>query len=87
MFLLILGPLWVVVEFCEHGNLLTYLRKNRYVPEEGSSFTSTIDFVVRARLAWDISKGASFLETERVCVFLQKQIGYSTIQTSLSVNL
>lgn len=64
---LFLGPLWIVVEFCENGNLLSYLKKNRDdVSTKEGTFVTSLDPLTRVRMAYDVSKGMHFLEDKKV---------------------
>ena len=66
-FHVLVGSLWIVVELCENGNLLNFLRKNRQETSEDSSATiSSLDSLVRVRIAYDVSKGMHYLEDNKV---------------------
>ncbi len=61
-----LGPLLVIVEYCENGCLLSYLKKNRVeVPDKGT-FVTSLDQLTRERFAYDVSKGMKYLEERKV---------------------
>ena len=55
------------MELCENGNLLNFLRKNRQKTSEDFCATiSSLDPLVRVRIAYDVSKGMHFLEDNKV---------------------
>ena len=61
------GPLWIIVELCEHGNLLNFLRKNRQETlGKTGDYISSLDPLLRVRIAYDVSKGMHFLEDKKV---------------------
>lgn len=61
------GPLWIVVELCEHGNLLSFLRKNRKeILGRQGDYISALDPLLRVRIAYDVSKGMRYLEDKKV---------------------
>jgi serine/threonine protein kinase len=61
------GPLWIVVELCEHGNLLSFLRKNRQeTPGKTGEHISSLDPLLRVRIAYDVAKGMHYLEEKKV---------------------
>ena len=53
------------MELCENGNLLNFLRKNRQETAGGATL-STLDSLVRVRIAYDVSKGMHYLEDKKV---------------------
>ncbi|CAB4004818.1 Fibroblast growth factor receptor 1 [Paramuricea clavata] len=60
------GPLLVVVEYCEHGCLLSYLKKHRLdIPGKGT-FVTSLDQLTRVRFAYDVSKGMRYLEERKI---------------------
>ena len=74
-----LGPLWIVVELCEHGNLLNFLRKNRQeISDKTGGFISSLDPLLRVRIAYDVSKGMHYLEDKKVNLigFVSESIRY-----------
>ena len=55
------------MELCENGNLLNFLRKNRQeTPEDSSATISSLEPLVRVRIAYDVSKGMHYLEDKKV---------------------
>ncbi len=65
--ILFIGPLWIVVELCEHGNLLNFLRKNRQETSgKTGDYISSLHPLLRVRIAYDVSKGMHFLEDKKV---------------------
>ncbi|XP_028404351.1 uncharacterized protein LOC114526994 [Dendronephthya gigantea] len=61
------GPLWIVVELCEHGNLLSFLRKNRKeILERQGDYISSLDPLLRVRIGYDVSKGMRYLEDKKI---------------------
>ena len=55
------------MELCENGNLLNFLRKNRQKTSENfGAAISSLDPLVRVRMAYDVSKGMHFLEDNKV---------------------
>ena len=61
----------MIVEFCEHGNLLNYLTKNRKdLPSKQSTFVTSLEPLIRLRFALDVSKGMGYLEEKKVDHYL-----------------
>ena len=57
----------MIVEFCEHGDLLKYLQNNRKdLPSKQSSIVTLLEPVIRLRFALDVSKGMGYLEEKKV---------------------
>ena len=54
------------MEYCEHGCLLEYLRKNRKEVPEQVTFITTLDQLTRVRFAYDVCKGMAYLEGKKV---------------------
>ena len=61
-----LGPLLVVVEYCEHGSLLSYLKRHRQEVTEKRTFFTSLDQLTRLRFAYDVCKGMAYLEERKV---------------------
>lgn len=56
------GPLMILVEFAEHGNLLSYLRENRKQNYENmNEYTLEISAAERLKIACDVCDGMSHL--------------------------
>ena len=68
--LLFSGPLHVVVEYCINGDLFNYVRKNRVdLSNKGRKECGTsIEYVIRLRIAFDIANGMDYLTTRGVCL-------------------
>ena len=61
----------MIVEFCEHGDLLKYLQNNRKdLPSKQSSIVTLLEPVIRLRFALDVSKGMGYLEEKKVDHYL-----------------
>ena len=60
------GPLLIIVEYCEHGCLLNYLRENRQEVLDRGTFVTSLNQVTRVRFAYDVCKGMAYLETLKV---------------------
>ena len=57
----------MIVEFCENGNLLGYLKKNRKdLPSKESAFVTSLEPVIRLKFALEVSKGMGYLEEKKV---------------------
>lgn len=55
------GPLYVIMEFAEHGSLITFLRKMRArYPHVQGDIRELISF------AWQIAKGMEYLAENKV---------------------
>ena len=56
-----------MVELCENGNLLSFLRNNRRdTSERTGEVASSLDPLLRVRFAFDVSKGMKYLESMKV---------------------
>lgn len=81
-----LGPLMIVVEFAEYGNLLRHLRDRRKQNyEDMNEYTLDISSAERLRIACDVSNGMKHLAAMKVRysgggggVFLFKQTLWQT---------
>ena len=57
----------MIVEFCENGNLLRYLKDNRKDSDgNGEPFISSLERTIRLKFAYDVSNGMSYLEEKKV---------------------
>ena len=66
-FLRPLGPLMIVVEFAEHGNLLRYLRDHRKQNyDDMNEYSLDISSAERVRIACDVADGMKHLATMKV---------------------
>ena len=64
----LLGPLLIVVEFAEHGNLLRHLRDHRKENyEDMNEYSLEISSAERLRIASDVSSGMKHLAAMKVC--------------------
>ena len=54
------GPLYLIIEFAEHGSLRNYLRSHR------ESTSTTDQFQILLSFGWQISKGMAYLEGLKV---------------------
>ena len=64
---LFLGPLMIVVEFAEHGNLLRHLRDRRKQNyEDMNEYSLDITSAERVRIACDVADGMKHLATMKV---------------------
>ena len=62
-----LGPLMMVVEFAEHGNLLHHLRERRKQNyEDMNEYSLEISSSERLRMACDVSEGMKHLAKMKV---------------------
>jgi len=73
MILGFVGPFHLVVEYCEHGSLKTYLKQIRI--KEPTYVNDDTDFFIEhaARLlsfCWQISKGMQYLSDIKVSIIL-----------------
>ncbi|XP_028418177.1 angiopoietin-1 receptor-like [Dendronephthya gigantea] len=60
------GPLLLIVEYCEHGSLLDFLKSHRQDVAENGTFLTSLDQLTRLRFAYDVSKGMAYLETKKI---------------------
>ena len=71
----LLGPLLVVVEFAEHGNLLRHLRDRRKQNyDDMNEYTLEISFTERLRIACEVSDGMKHLAAMKVCKHRAKTV-------------
>jgi len=62
-----LGPLMIVVEFAEHGNLLRHLRDRRKQNyDDMNEYSLDISSAERVRIACDVADGMKHLATMKV---------------------
>lgn len=67
MLFYLIGPLMILVEFAEHGNLLSYLRENRKQNYENmNEYTLEISAAERLKIACDVCAGMSHLAAMKV---------------------
>ena len=59
------GPLYLIIEFAEHGSLRHYLRKEREFTSK-SAQESSDRFKIFLSFGWQISKGMAYLEGLKV---------------------
>ena len=62
----------MVIEFCENGNLLSYLKDNRKDldgNDQRQPFVSSLGLTTRLKFAYEVSKGMSYLERKKVVLF------------------
>lgn len=81
-----IGSPWLVVKYAVNGCLVDYLKENRYSPIynnlESIDNIMTITPGIKLSFAYDIAKGMSHLEKNRVswasCVFTDKNVNFVT---------
>lgn len=67
LFSLFIGPLMIIVEFAEHGNLLRHLRDRRKQNyEDMNEYSLDISSAERVRIACDVADGMKHLATMKV---------------------
>ena len=59
------GPLYLIIEFAEHGSLRNYLRSHRESPSHTVQ-PSREKFQILLSFGWQISKGMAYLEGLKV---------------------
>lgn len=69
------GPLYLIIEFAEHGSLRNYLRSERGSISKTTQQSSD-KFRILLSFGWQISKGMAYLEglkvsVERLCFWLR----------------
>jgi serine/threonine protein kinase len=66
------GALYVVVEYCVNGDLYNYVKKYRTdLSSKGWKESGTsIEYVKRLRIAFDVANGMSYLSTKGVTDYL-----------------
>ena len=60
----------MVVEYCANGDLHNYVKKHRtdlsWMGKKDSG--TSIDYVTRLRIAFDVANGMSYMSTKGVCI-------------------
>ncbi|XP_046674803.1 uncharacterized protein LOC124363590 [Homalodisca vitripennis] len=61
------GPVYIIIEYAEHGSLRTYLRRSRLVcPELSLPAVEPVSYKTLLGFAWQISKGMSYLADNKL---------------------
>lgn len=65
------GPLFVLVEFAQHGNLRDFLRQHRpssgYEPAIGSNLKDTLTQKDLVSFSYQVARGMEYLASRKVC--------------------
>lgn len=91
LFSLFIGPLMIIVEFAEHGNLLRHLRDRRKQNyEDMNEYSLDISSAERVRIACDVADGMKHLATMKVrqrCCFWKHLFYHSLVRCTSSFRM
>ena len=76
LFILFLGPFYLIVEYCDNGSLIDYLRKHESAPEYVNTAQSeSLSQEWKLRRTLEICNGMEYLAKHKVSVHFKTRSG------------